>query len=453
MGIGSAISVTLYKPLFEGDRHTVREIVALQGWLYRRVAGFLLFGSAVLFCFFPLIFSKMELPLWYAYASFGALTYSFLLGYFVNYKQVLLSADQQDYKVQLCIKLVMTVKLVVQAFCIRYLANGYYWWLGLEIVFATISSIVLNMVINRSFPFIREKFDNPGLMKDKYPDVVRKVRQLFVHRIGGYVLNQTSPLIIYAFASLSLVAYYGNYTLLTLNLGYLITAIFSGMGGSVGNMVAEGNKQLIIKVFRELFSIRFLMISVSSICLLLLTEPFITVWIGKDYLLDRTTLILVIAIFMTTNIRNTVDTFISSYGLFWDIWAPIAEAVLNIGCSIALGYCFGLPGILSGVVISQVLVVMTWKPILLYRYGFKEPVKSYFIMLFKQLMLMAAAALIVFFISTHTGIDATSGYLSFFGQAVIVGLSSLIVMGVFLYASEQGMRTLTERMYKVICRK
>ena len=84
LGVGSAISCTLYKPLAEKDANAINEIVSLQGWLYRRIAWIVIAGSVVLMAFFPWIFAKMPLPLWYAYASFGALLVSALLSYFVN---------------------------------------------------------------------------------------------------------------------------------------------------------------------------------------------------------------------------------------------------------------------------------------------------------------------------------------------------------------------------------
>ena len=38
LGIGSAISYALYRPLFNKDSQTINEIVSVQGWLYRKVA-------------------------------------------------------------------------------------------------------------------------------------------------------------------------------------------------------------------------------------------------------------------------------------------------------------------------------------------------------------------------------------------------------------------------------
>ena len=161
-----------------------------------------------------------------------------------------------------------------------------------------------------------------------------KVKQMFFHKIGGFVLSQTSPLIIYAYASLTMVALYGNYITLTNNLNMLLGALFTGLGASVGNMVAEGNRPLILKVFRELFSGRFLAVMVCSICIWLLAEPFISVWLGPEYILDRTTLLLIVVIFFLGAMRAVVDTFINSYGLFQDIWSPSPSvSAISTGCT------------------------------------------------------------------------------------------------------------------------
>ena len=99
LGVGSAVAYNLYKPLYDKDINAVNAIVSIQGWLYQRIALGVIAGACVLMCFFPLIFSKAQIPLWYTYGSFIALLVSTLLGYFVNYRQIVLSANQKEYKI------------------------------------------------------------------------------------------------------------------------------------------------------------------------------------------------------------------------------------------------------------------------------------------------------------------------------------------------------------------
>ena len=449
LGIGAAISVTLYKPIFQEDRQTIKEIVALQGWLYKKIAWFIIIGSAVLMCFFPSIFSKMELPMWYAYATYAVLLFSSLLGYFVNYKQIILGADQKEYKIQFSFRLVSIFKMVAQALAVKFLAQPYIWWLALEVAFAVIASFFLNKVIYKDYPYLKEQVANAGGLRHKFPDVVTKVKQMFFHKIGGFVLGQTSPIIIYAYASLTLVALYGNYMIITNNLGYLLGAMFAGLGGSVGNMIAEGNRPLILKVFKELFSSRFLAVMVCCICIWLLADPFISVWLGAEYLLDRTTLLLIIIIFYLGAMRTVVDTFINSYGMFQDIWAPLVEAALNLGFSIGLGYFYGLHGILSGVIISLILIVFTWKPYFLFSKGLKEPVWIYIVLYAKHLIVGAISFFATKAFAGLIHIDPAAGIWQFIIYASIVFVFCTIVLGGLLYASEFGMRSFVKRMLTI----
>ena len=449
LGIGAAISVTLYKPIFAEDKQTIKEIVALQGWLYRKIAWFIIIGSAVLMCFFPRIFAKMELPMWYAYATYAVLMFSSLLGYFVNYKQILLSADQKEYKIQFSFKLISIFKLIAQAIAVKFLANPYIWWLALEVAFAITSSFFLNKVIYKDYPYLKENVERPGELRHKFPDVVTKVKQLFFHKIGGFVLSQTSPIIIYAYASLTLVALYGNYLILTNNLNYLMIAMFAGLGGSVGNMIAEGDRSLILKVFKELFSSRFLAVMVCSICLWFLADPFICVWLGSEYVLDKITLLLIIVIFFLGTMRGVVDTFLNSYGLFQDIWAPIVEAVLNLGFSIGLGYYYGLHGILTGVIISQIIIIYIWKPYFLFTKGLKEPIGIYIALFLKHLLAGAACYAAVRAISVFMTTDPSAGIWQFLSYASIIFVCCVLILGGLLYAVEFGMRSFVKRMLTI----
>lgn len=449
LGIGAAVSVTLYKPLFEKDRETIKEIIAMQGWLYKKIALFIIGGSAVLMCFFPLIFAKMELPLWYAYVTYSVLLFSSMLGYFVNYKMILLSADQKEYKIQLGVRVVSISKLILQAISVKYFSQPYIWWISLEFVSAIVNSFIINRIIYKNYPYLKEVVHHPGELRHKYPDVETKVKQLMFHKIGGFVLGQTSPVIIYAYASLTMVAMYGNYLIITNNLNVLLSAMFAGLSASVGNMLVEGNRLLIHKVFKELFSSRFLAVATCSICIWLLADPFIAVWLGAEYLLDRTILLMIIVLFFLGTMRSVVDTFLSAYGLFKDIWAPVVESILNLGCSIGLGYFYGLHGILGGVIISQVLVIFIWKPYFLFSQGLKESIWVYVWLYVKHLVAGCICYFAVRTISPLIPIDPASGIWDFLLYAAIVFTCCVLIMGGMLYAVEPGMRSFFRRMLVV----
>lgn len=448
LGISAAVGFTLYKPIHDDDRQTINEIVTLQGHLYRRIAWMIIAGAVILMCFFPWIFAKMELPLWYAYASFGVLLFSALLGYFVNYRQIVLTASQQDYKVLYSYKSMMILKVAFQMVAVWRLPDGYVWWLVFEALFAAIASWCLHRMTVKTFPFLKPVGESFVVLRAHYPEFTTKIKQLFFHKIGGFALTQSSPIIIYAYASLNTVTLYGNYILITIGIQGMVSAIFNSMGAGVGNLVAEGDRDKIIGVFDELFSIRFLIAATLCYCTYTLTPPFISLWIGPQYLLPDSTLLLVTGLLFISLIRLTVDNFVNSYGLFSDIWAPATEAVLNIGLSILLGRFYGLNGIITGVIISQVVIILLWKPYFL----FTRVLTGFLIRYWQTFTLHLIIGLGISFLSIwmvkRIPIDAASGILPFLIMATInLALYSITLLGA-LYLLTPGMRALKHRIIK-----
>lgn len=447
LGISSAISYSLYKPLADGNKKAINEIVSVQGFLYRRIALIIIAAAILLMCFFPLFFRKIELPLWYAYATFIVFLVDSLVGYFFNYHQIILTADQKDYKLNYAIQTNRLCKVVLQMVLIVLLPFGYIWWLLLELVSAIISVFAVKFIVHKEYVWLQTSISQGKKLKERYPGIITKTKQLFFHKIGGFVLFQTSPLIIYAYASMTLVAIYGNYMLVITGVTALFNAVFYSTSAGVGNLIAEGDKERIMRVFKELFSARFFM--VASVCFgfYILVNSFISLWVGKDYLIDQVSLSILVCILYINLMRNAVDSYIYAYGLFQDVYSPLVEAVLNITLSILLGYFYGLPGILSGVLISLLIVIFLWKPYFLFRFGLKESIRIYFNLYFKHLLLCAFVISWVLWILPFVLKDTIEDIFDWILQAiVIVGIfSSLLLLG--LYICEQGMRDFVKRLY------
>lgn len=444
LGIGPAVACTLYKPVRENDYDAINEILAVQGRLYKIIALIVIGGSSIALLFFPQIFAKADIPLWYAYATYIVLLFGSLLGYFYNYKQVLLSADQQDYKIQISYKLAMLLKLACQIVAVIYLENGYLYWILLEFVFSIVGAVWLNLIIYRSYPYLKESRGYSKGLVDKYPGIITKVKQLFFHKISTYVLSQVSPLIIYAYATLTLVSIYGNYMLIITGLISLLAAVSNGLNGGVGNLVAEGDEGKIAKVFRELFSVRFYMVAIVTYGFWIFADSFITLWVGADMLLDKTCLLLLSFILFCNTFRPTVDSFINAYGLFKDIWAPVAEATINLGLSVALGSIMGLNGILIGVSSSLIFMVIIWKPVFLFSQGFRKPIFKYYIVFFKHSIICLACAVV----TSHLGQVLFLSFDSMITPLLCIVLYAIIVFVVLLLI-EEGLRNFVRRFVKI----
>lgn len=449
LGISTAVAYTLYKPLFQKDRQTINEIVSLQGWFYRKVAYIVIAGACVLMLFFPLIFQKAQLPLWYAYGSFIVLLSSSLLGYFINYREILLTADQKQYKITSNIQGVKVIKVILQIGAISYFEHGYIFWLLLEFCMAGISAFILNRVIKREYPWLRTCVTQSNLLKTKYSVIIIKTKQLFFHRISWFALDQISPLVIYAYTSLTIVAIYGNYTLIMSGIRMLLNALITGISAGVGNLVAEGSHEKIKDFFWELTVCRIWMASVVCYGIYKLAHSFISLWIGKEFVLDQSSFVILIFItFILMTRTNTV--FIEAYGLFQDIWAPIAEVALNLFFSIIGGYYYGLTGILGGGLVSLLVITYCWKPYFLYTWGFKENVAEYVVQQSKYLLILGLAIVgteyILICLSTDTHI---LNYYDWIKYALQVVLVYIILSLLLFYLFDKGMKDFVKRFKRI----
>jgi len=433
LGIGAAVGFTLYKPIADNDDTSIDEIIQLNGFLYKRISWIVAGGAIVLMCFFPWIFSKTHLPLWYSYATFLVFLLGLLLNYSVNYKQILLSASQLDYKILYSYRSFLILKVLVQIIVVELLPHPYVWWLVTEGVFTVIASISLDITVRKSFKFLGSKRTTYIQLKQKYSVILTKIKQVFYHKICGFILTQTSPLIIYGFLSLTVVTLYSNYMIIVSGVTLLFNSVFNSMMGAIGNLVAENNIQKTVNVFFEIFSIRFLVTAFCCLGILIIAAPLITIWIGPQYVLSNVTTGIIVATLFISLTRTTVDSFLNAYGMYQDVLSPVIEAILNIGCSILLGYYYGLNGILCGTLFSLLGVVFLWKPYFLFRWGFKMPIKSYIIVYMKHFLAIIITVLL-WYICFKTFIhDVSANY--FAGFCLFTMLNVFVVGGGLLFST------------------
>lgn len=448
LGIGASIGYVLYKPLFDNDRGKIREIISVLGYLYRNVGKGILATGVILALFLPLIFAKVSINLGVVYFAYFAFLTSSLISYFFNYRQTLLGADQRNYVVAAYFQTANIIKILIQIMLVWRIGN-LYLWIAIELIFGILYAFVLNWKINRVYPWLK---CNVSEGKERYPEnkiIIQKARQMFVHVLAGVGRSQLLPFLIYAFTSLKLVAFYGNYMLLVTKLNQLVNNFLGSTGAGVGNLIAEGDDEKIQQVFWELSVLRFMIAGFLTYALYHLVEPFITIWLGKEYVLQQSILIIILCNFFISQFRGTNDQFINGYGLFQDTWAPIATLAITVGVAIIGGSLWGLPGVLLGDIASSLTIISFWKPYFLYKEGFKKPVSEYWRNIVCYTVLFALSwgitDTILFFLPLF---EPSNGYWAWAGYAFYSSSLFLFFFFLLFYRFGLGADILVKRFYK-----
>lgn len=445
LGIGIAIATSLYRPIHDNDEETICEIITAQGILYKRIALVICLLSIPILALIPFFFPNIGISFFYVYIAYLVFLWSSISSYLWNYKQILIGADQKNYKLMPWIHTLRYIKIFLQILFLTIIPFGIWGWIALEFICSTILIYIINYIIHKEYPWLHTSPLSTDELLRKYHHLIVKTKQLFIHKIGSFVLEQTAPLIIYYYVSLTVVTYYGNYMIL---IGYVVTllnVVFEGMGASIGSLVSENNKSHTINVFWELFTSRIWVSGVSCFILYISIEPFITLWIGERYILDNTTLLLLIIGMFIRMTRSVVDSFKNAYQLFGDVWSPIVEACLNLGCSILFGYWWGLNGIIMGSNLSLILIVLIWKPYYTFRYGLKESYFNYYFQYIIHIIILISTAYCCIWCVKYIEFK-NDNYLHLCMSLLMGALLYTTITFIILYAFTKGMRQFTSRI-------
>lgn len=453
LGIGTAIGFALYKPIYNQNIHEINKIIGLLGLLYKRVALTIILLSILVSFFLWNFFSQTGFSPLLIYFCFYSFLTSSLLGYFINYHQALLEADQKGYIITGYLKSANIIRLLVQMYLAIQTQNLYLWIL-FELIFAIIYSTIIRYKIKKTYPWLEINNKANNLIKE-YSNILKKVKQLFVHKISTFMTLGTDQLLIYSIVNIESVAYYGNYLLIYTYLTNIINQLFAGVTAGVGNLVAENKQTQIVKVFWEMMSLRFFIAGLLIINLHFLITPFITIWLGDKYILSTSLVSLMSLNLFMMIVRIPVDNFISAYGLFNDTWAPVSQVICNLVVSIVFGNLWGIEGIVFGTTVSMLLIVILWKPIFLFRKGFKlnNVFKQYWSRFIKLLLCLFVTFISVDKIYSFVQVKPINNLIEWSKHAIFINLFILTFSILIFSLSDRGFRNALSRLKSILANK
>ncbi len=392
MGVGTAITYALYRPVAEEDIERQKSLMRLLRDFYRLAATLVAVLGCLLIPFMPLLIKD--------YNNVDHLTLIYLLyiinticSYLLIYKKTLLDAQQKMYIGVFFRTISWIIKDVLQMI-VLVLWHNFVLILVIGIVSTLLCNIVISRTVDRCCPYLRDR-EVKQLPKEEKKEIYANIRAMMLHKVGAVVVNNTDNLVLSACVGLLSVGSYSNYSLVLGSVRQLLDQLYQGITASVGNLGVTEDAKQVKQVFDVAVFIGQWLYGVAFICLLELLNPVIELSFGEQYLFSEDILFVLCLNFYITGLRNAALTFRDSMGLFWyDRYKAILEAGLNIVLSLILVRYMGTVGVFLGTSLSMGLTSFWVEPYVLYKYGFKSSCRDYFLRQGKYSALMAVVCLI-----------------------------------------------------------
>jgi O-antigen/teichoic acid export membrane protein len=373
-GIGSSIVYSLYKPVAEDDQEKMKVLMKFYKNAYLAIALIVLFLGLSIMPFLHYFIKNSSVEnIHYIYLLFLVNTVS---PYLYVHKNSFLNVCQKGYIVTGTYSISSIVSVCLKIGILYYTKN-YILYLVIDSILTITNSIVLSMIVDKMYPFLKRKTTH-RLDKETKRSIVKNVKAIVLQNIGGYLVFGTDNLIISSFVSVAAVGLYSNYNMLIDICRTFLNQIFNNVYHSMGNLVAKENKDKIYRIYKVYQFLNFWLYSFFTIFLYIMIEPFITLWIGSKFLLDTGVLGILMITFYERGMRNSITTVKTTAGIFHeDRYAPLCQAVINLFFSIVLVRHMGIAGVFLGTMISAFAVPFWTTPYFVYKKVFHKSIFSY----------------------------------------------------------------------------
>ncbi len=167
LGIGSAITYSLYKPLHDGNRENILSLMKLFRFVYRIIAIVIFLMGMLLLPFLTYFIADKNLSstVGNVYWAFFLALMNVVVSYLLSYKRSLIIAAQLGYIDSLNI---LSFNIVTQIFQILFLIifHSFYLYLFVQLLLTFLSNVHITMIANKRFPYLKDLSNAKRVSKD-----------------------------------------------------------------------------------------------------------------------------------------------------------------------------------------------------------------------------------------------------------------------------------------------
>lgn len=447
MGFSTAMIYAMYKPLAENNYEKIASLMALYKKVYT-IVGIVI--SLLGLCVIPFMDYIIKDPPNISYLTFYYILFlsnSAISYLFFAYKRSIIIADQKEYICNFYHNIANLTKSIFQIIFLLVFRN-FTLYLVIQILFTFFENLFIARYSDKKYNAFKNKKVVPLLKEEKH-EIWKNVKAMLISRLGHLLLNSTDNIIISAFVGLSWVGLLSNFTLIVDAVTGVLSQITHSITASVGNFFVKNEKKDGYDLFKKIDFMNFWLYGFSTVALIILLNPFITIWLGSKYALNFATVVAIAINFFVAGFMSTLWMFRTTLGLFSQgQYRPLIVAFLNIFFSIMFSFKFGLTGVLAATALSRAAVNLWYDPWIIHKKGFQISVKPFFKKYFIRIVLLVLIIFALHIISTKVVFSAGITFVSFLIMMIIVAVVPNVIF-VFIYCKTSEFKYLLSVFKKI----
>lgn len=425
MGIGTAITFALYKPLAENNKGLIKSIMQFYKKAYKIVAITVAALGILLFPFIPIFLKDSSFSKYYIYIVYSLFLLNSILSYLLVYKRTLILADQKNYIIS-SVTLVYSFILKISQLLVVYFTSNYILFLLIQILCTLIYNLSISKICDKLYPYLKEKAGK--ITKEVYQTIISKIKALIFHSLGTVIVFGTDNILISYFCGVSEAGKYTSYLSIINMIGTFISLIFDNIKDSIGNFLVTETQENKYILFNRLYYLNQSLVSICSICLYLLLTPFITLLLGEDTIFNNIIVLTIVFNFYISKSSIAIGSFKNSAGLFeQDKYVPIYESIINLVASVIFARYFGVTGIVLGTILSTLLGPFIFQPFIVYKNIFNKSALIYFFNYIVNLIKTLVIYFVIYILFEIFNLRPISNYFVFFIRAGLIFILATIL--------------------------
>ena len=397
LGVGSAITFCMYKPIVEGDGDKISALYGLFKKLYLIIGAVIVAGGCIVMPFLKFLAKDYQTVDVNLYFTFFLMLISVVLTYAFSAKTSLINAYKNNF-ITTTISSSGTLLQCGMQILVLIFTRSFVFFLVCRIAAVLAQWCVTEIVTRKKYNDILK--NKQQIDVETRQEVTKNVKAMFMHKIGTVLVNTVDSLIISAFIGIVLLGKYSNYTTIMTAMQGTIVLFFTPLTSIIGHLYVEENKERVRQYYNFFYAFNFIIGCVFFLGYYGIIDNLVTICFGADLELSKSISFIVTLNYFIQFMRQSTLLFRDATGTFYyDRWKPIIEGVLNltlsIGCVLLFKHLWGeeiaIVGVIVATIVTNLFVCHIVEPHVLYKHALCAPAKNYYIKNYVCIFVFAAA--------------------------------------------------------------